>query len=310
MPVAALGNNNREMFQGSRSPAELEGRAAGLLLGFAMAQHQSDCEGAHAPTEALLVDAVSRHLLTGGGAEEGELLRSWVAAIADSGQPQATQTELVLEGVRSGRSWTEARATAARITLRPSLDPPLLRTLPLAVACVGRGWALRSSALRVTSATHDDPSSQLAGFAVARLAQDLLAFDLEDALPRTAQAVREDAPESLLRALRPAGLGEVIPDGEDAQGVLAGAVQAVVGAADWTQAVERASSRGLKGDQAVLLAGALAGALFGVEGSTADLPAAKVQRVRERANALLRHSQEHAADPLPPPTRLAAPTAP
>ena len=310
MPVTAFGNNNRGMLQGSRSAAELERRAAGLLLGFAMAQHQSSCEGARAPTEALLVDAVGRHLLIAGGPKELDLLRGWVGAIAGEGRRPVTQTELVLEGVRRGRSWTDARATAARITLRPSLDPPLLRTLPLAVACLGRGWALRSWALTVASATHADPSSQLAGFAVARLAQDLLAFDLGDALARTAQAVREDAPESLLRALRPAGLGEEVPDGEDAQGVLGGAVQAVVGATDWTQAVERAGSRGLEGDQAVLLAGALAGALFGVEGSMADLPVAGAQRVRDQATALLRHSHEHAADPLPQPTRLTAPTAP
>ncbi len=292
------------MFTKIPSEVEFQKRAEGLLLGLFLAQRWSVADGGRLPSEATLAEEVGRCILDGDDPDEQELLRRWSMSGNLGAEAGLSQTDLVLEYSRLGRPWIDARATAARLTSRPDLDPPLLRTLPISIACLGRGLTLRRWAHRVTAATHSDPTSQLAGFAVARLGQDLLSFGLEDALPRTAQAVREDAPESLIAALKPAGPGEGVPGGEDARGVLGGAVQALVGARAWEDAVGAASSRGIGGDQAVLLAGAFAGALLGVGGQVAGLDPEVATRLQGLARALLTHSREHANDPLPIPARI------
>ncbi len=290
------------------SDAELQRRAEGLLLGLILAQRWAVPDGGRPPTEAVLVEEVGSWILEGGDPDEQELLRRWSRSAAPGAGAGTSQTDLVLEYSRRGRPWAGARDTAARLTARPDLDPPLLRTLPISIACLGRGLTLRRWSHVVTAATHADSTSQLAGFAVARLAQDLLRFDLADALPRTAQAVREDAPESLISALRPGGPGEEIPGGEDARGVLGAAVQSLVGAGRWEDAVTAAASRRIAGDQAVLLAGAFAGALMGVGEWSEGLAPEVAARQRRRAGALLAHSREHAGDPLALPARTSAAT--
>jgi hypothetical protein len=290
------------------SDVELQERAEGLLLGLVLARRWAAPDQERQPTEASLVEAVGQHILETGGLDEQGLLRRWTASWAPGPEAGRTQTDLVLEYSRSGRPWPSARETAARLTLRPDLDPPLLRTMPISIACLGRGATLRNWSRRVTAATHPDATSQLVGFAAARLAQNLLVFDLADSLARTAQAVREDAPESLISAFRPSGAGEEVPGGEDARGVLAAAVQSLVGAQRWDDAVTAAASRGIVGDQAVLLAGAFAGALLGVEDRSEELEEEVAAGQRRLAGALLGHSRDHVGDPLPRLSRISAAT--
>ncbi len=279
-------------------------RAEWMLLGLVLAQRLVRPDQHHGPTEALLVAAVAQSILATGEPDEEDLVSRWRSHPDLAVDGNGGQTELVLELTRRGSPWTKAVEIAARLTSRPELDPPLLRVLPIAIATVGRGLQLRRWTRRVTALTHPDPISQLTAFAVARLGQDLLSFGLEDALPRTAQAVREDAPESLIAALRPSDPGEEVPGGEDARGVLAATVQSLAGATSWEAAVTSATTRGIAGDQAVLLTGALAGAMLGVPDQEAGRHPEQTAAIRQLAQALVAHSRAHADDPLPAPTWL------
>ncbi|MHB1640569.1 MAG: ADP-ribosylglycohydrolase family protein [Candidatus Dormibacteria bacterium] len=292
------------MFSDAPPPQQIEMRAEGMLLGLALAQRRVPSDRHLGPTEALLVAGVAQAILETGEPAEDDLVSRWKSHPDLAVDGSRGQTDLVLELTRRGSPWAKAVETAARLTSRPELDPPLLRVLPIAIATLGRGLQLRRWTRRVTAVTHPDPISQLTAFAVARLAQDLLCFGLEDALPRTAQAGREGAPESLIAALKPSGPGEEVPAGEDARGVLAATVQSLAGATSWKDAVSAATTRGIAGDQAVLLTGALAGALLGVPDQEAGRHSEQTAAIRQLAQELVAHGRAHAHDPLPAPTWL------
>ncbi|MHB8393296.1 MAG: ADP-ribosylglycohydrolase family protein [Candidatus Dormibacteria bacterium] len=282
------------------APEMLTTNAPEMLLGMALACSRLAAAPDEWPTEARLVIPVANSLLAGGHPDRAELLARWSTLPRVTGSRRATVTDRALELARGGQPPAAVADAAGRLTTRPELDPPLLRTIPFAIGCLGQGFLLRMWVNEATSATHSDDLSRLAAVAAARLAQDLLTRSLEDALARTAQALREDAPESLIRALRPLGPGEAVPSGDDAIGILAATVQALSQSRDWDEAVAAASSRGADQDQAVILTGALAGAIWGTGTRTDGLSPVISSSLRSLALDLVAFSHQHALDPLPP----------
>jgi hypothetical protein len=273
------------------------GLCLGLELGMAMSQRPSDA----LKIEPLLIPGVVDTILKTGTIDAEDLVTAWLRCLPPSGGEQPSQTAVVLGLRRSGHGPGMALQMAASTCLRPSVDPPLLRSLPIAVATIGRGLMLRTWTRRAVMTTHRDPVSLLLGFAVARLAQDLLINgDLELSLARTTQALREDAPESVIRTLRPLEFGQAVPGGEDAAAVVQAAVHSLSTAQSWDEATAQAASRTLPGDQALVLTGALAGARFGAGSVRGKLQPRLESLAESQAGGLLAHALDHRQDPLPP----------
>ncbi len=271
-----------------------------MLFGLALACGRLTGNPQDWPTEARLVIPVANHLLADGGMDGTQLLKSWSELPVPVGRRPFTVTERALELARNGHQLGTVARAASGLAARPEYDPPLLRTIPLAIGCIGQGFMLRRWCRSVVSATHSDDLSQMAAFAVARLSQDLLGRTLDYALARTAQALREDAPESLIQALKPLGPGEAVPSGNDAVGILSAVVQSLSVSRNWEDAVLATATRGGGDDQAVLLTGALSGAVWGT-GELADGLAGDLRsQLRSHAHDLVEFSGRHASDPLPP----------
>ena len=266
-------------------------RAQGLLLGLAL----GEATQSRGPDPALRLTrqatARAEALLARGRPEPADLLPRWLALSAACPERPGSITGEALRLFEAGLPATGlARAVAGMVPGR-SGDSALSRCLPVAVACHGSGGTLRAWVQRCAAATHAEPISRLAAIAAAMLARDLLTRSLEDCLPRVAQALREESPESFTAIMHAPRPGTGMPDGDDAQAVLAASIQALCDGRDWTEAVAIAISRGVPGDTAPALTGALAGARWGVDAlpqvGVRQLPPALGSRLRYLGQALL-----------------------
>ncbi|MHB8331668.1 MAG: ADP-ribosylglycohydrolase family protein, partial [Candidatus Dormibacteria bacterium] len=241
------------------SPAAVRSHAQGLLLGLALgeaAQRRGPDPTARLTGQAT---ALAEALLARGRPEPADLLARWLALSQACPERPGSITGEVLRLFAVGLPATGlARAVAGMVPER-SGDSVLSRCLPVALACHDSGGTLRAWVQRCAAATHAEPIAQLAAIATAMLARDLLTRPLEDCLPRVAQALREESPESFIAILHAPRPGTGMPGGDDAQGVLAASIQALCDGRDWTEAVAIATSRGVPGDTAPAHTGALAG---------------------------------------------------
>ncbi len=298
--------NNRRVIPPLPPDETLTDRATGLWLGLELGLAMAARSPEALTVEAFLVAGVADTILKTETMEPQELVARWLRQPLPPGGLRPSQTALVLALLDAGHEPGPAVEIATRSTSRPGLDPPLLRSLPIAVATVGRGLLLRVWSRRAVMTTHPDPPSVLLGFAVPRFAQDLLIHaDLGLSLARTTQALREDAPESVIRALQPLEIGQAVPGGQDATAVVQAAVHALSTAGSWDEAVSQAASRALPGDQALILTAALAGALFGAGPLRGRLEPERESRAESQAVGLLGHARKHQRDPLPPLVRAA-----
>lgn len=275
-------------------------RAEGLLLGLALG------EGASSPgsTTALRLTtqavAVAEALLAGGPFQPADLLPRWLGDSLKIPERPGSITGEALRLFQRGLPAPELASAVATMVPGRAGDAPLSRCLPIAIAARENGVILRGWVRRCTGATHADPISQLAALAAAMLARDLLSRPLDDCLPRVAQALREDSPESFTAILHTPRPGAGLPAGDDAAGVLAAAVQALCEGRDWAETVAIAASRGMAGDSAPALAGALAGARWGV----VALPEVNLRQLpssfRVRLSQLARDLSGLEAEPMAP----------
>ena len=233
----------------------LLGMAAGELLGgettLPLTWHALTLAESLADTGRLVPDRV---------------VAAWLALPAAHRLPATSTTGIALRLAARGMDPAELGPAAASAAGAAALDLPLVRVLPVALAASRSGAATRAWAQLAAGLTHGELLAQLAAVATALLARDLLTLDLEDSLVRTAQAVREEAPEGFQRRLRPPEPGAGVPEGADAPDVLEAAVAALAGARDWTEAVAAASSRRTPRDQLPAVVGGLAGARWGLRG--------------------------------------------
>ncbi len=233
----------------------LLGMAAGELLGGAsrlpLTWHALTLAGSLAEVGRLAPDRV---------------VTAWLELPAERRLPAVSTTGIALRMAARGMDAAELGPAAASAAGAAALDLPLVRVLPVALAASRSGAATRAWAQLAAGITHGELLAQLAAVATALLARDLLTLDLEDSLVRTAQAVREEAPEEFQRRLRPPEPGAGVPEGRDAPEVLGAAVAALTGASTWTEAVAAAGSRRTPQDQLPALVGGLAGALWGMRG--------------------------------------------
>lgn len=240
-------------------------RAEGLLLGLALGEATPTSYGGNTglrlTSQAV---AVAEALLAHGPPQPADLLPRWLAISQTISERPGSITGEALRLFRRGLADPELASAVATMVPGRSGDAPLSRCLPIAIAARESGVTLRRWVRRCTVATHAEPISQLAALAAVMLARDLLSRPLEDCLPRVAQALREDSPESFTAILHTPRPGAGMPEGDDASGVLAAAVQALCEGRDWAETVAIAASRGVAGDSAPALAGALAGARWGV----------------------------------------------
>lgn len=244
--------------------------AAGLLVGIALGEHLGSrgAPGGLPLTEEAL--AVAEVLLDRGEVDRGELMWRWLTLPA----PAPTSATPESSPGRLGR---------------PRL--PLARCLPIAVAAAGSGGAAREWAEAAATTTHPGAEARLTAIGATLLARDLLTRSLGDSLVRLGQALREDAPENLLRSLVPGEPGEAVSEGESEAEVLRAAIHCLSYAESFEAALDEATSRGLAGDQLPALVGGLAGARFGRSGLprpvVAALPPGLAARLEEMAERLL-----------------------
>ncbi len=266
-------------------------RAEGLLLGLALGEGTASPGGDTALRLSTQAMAVAEALLGGGPPRPADLLPRWLADGQTIPERPGSITGEALRLFRRGLPAAELAPAVARMVPGRAGDAPLSRCLPIAIAARESGVKLRGWVRSCTVATHADPISQLAALAAAMLARDLLSRPLEDCLARVAQALREDSPESFTAILHTPRPGAGLPAGDDAAGVLAAAVQALCEGRDWAETVAIAASRGVSGDSAPALAGALAGARWGVaalpEVNLRQLPSHLRVRLSQLARDLL-----------------------
>ncbi len=279
--------------------------ARGLLLGLAAGEAAGAAEGGAPPPLPLTRHtlAVAASLASSGRPVPDDLVRRWLELPEEQAPGAASTTGVALALARRGVPTAELGPAAARSAIGPATDLPLCRCLPIAVAAHRSGGAVRAWAELVAGVTHGDRLSQLVAGATALLARDLLTRELDDALARVAQAIREEAPESLVRRLRRGDPGEPLPGGDDAASVLAAAVQALGRAREWEAAVADSSSREEPDDQLPALVGALGGARWGTasipRSLLAELPEGMADQLQSAADQLLALGRSGAPDAPP-----------
>lgn len=205
---------------------------------------------------------VAETLASGRSLDPSAILSGWAAqpAAAHLGSISA-EAVLLFE---SGLPVSEIGPAVARVIPGRSGDAPLTSCLPVALACYQSGAAVKGWARACAAITHASPTSQLAAVATSLLTRDLISLDLPDCLARVCQALRSEAPQELLAALRLPEPGEGLPEGDDAIGLLGAAVQCLAEGSDWEESVANAASRSAPGDRLPALVGGMAGARWGL----------------------------------------------
>ena len=251
------------MLGARRDPLRAGDASRGMLLGMAAGELIGGDAGLPLTWHTL---TLAESLRRAGRLLPDDVVTGWLELPQVHRLPAGSTTGIALRMSARGMNSAELGPAAASAAGAAALDLPLVRVLPVALAASRSGAATRAWAQLAAGITHGEMMAQLAAVATALLARDLLTLDLEDSLVRTAQAVREDAPEVFQRRLRPPEPGSCIPEGADAPDVLEAAVAALAGARTWAEAVDAASSRRIPGDQLPALVGGLAGARWGLRG--------------------------------------------
>lgn len=244
-----------------RDPRRAGDAARGMLLGMAAGELAGGDAALPLTWHALTLAESLREV---GRLVPGRVVAAWLELPDEHQLPRGSTTGIALWMAARGLDASQLGPAAAAATGAAALDLPLVRVLPVALAASRSGAATRAWAQLAAGITHGELLAQLAAVATALLARDLLTLDLEDSLVRTAQSVREEAPEVFQRWLRPPDPGAGIPEGSGAPEVLGAAVAALAGARTWGEAVGAASSRGTPQDQLPALVGGLAGARWGL----------------------------------------------
>lgn len=251
----------------SRLPDCALGLMVGIAAGEAMGLPRGS-RGLHLTEHAMVVADV---LLERGEVDRGELLWRWLTSPSAEDAAPPTQNDPVAP---------------------PRYRLPLVRCLPIAVAAEESGGAAREWAESAAAATHGEAESRLSAVGATLLARDLLTRSLDDSLVRLGQALREDAPETLVRSLGPGDPGDSVPEGGSEPDVLRAAIHCLVYARTFPEALEAATSRDESDDQLPALVGGLAGAIFGRSRLPVDalalLPPGLEGRLERMAAQLLR----------------------
>ncbi|HUY62152.1 MAG TPA: ADP-ribosylglycohydrolase family protein [Candidatus Dormibacteraeota bacterium] len=230
-----------------------------------------------------------------GAFDPADVVARWRRWVEAGERPLGVTSREAFAALRLGLPAAEAAAMVARVRPGHAGAGAMARALPLVLLTPTdrvrlRRWSYRSAAL-----THGEPTAAAAAMTACLLGVDLLRHPLVDAARRTAQAVREDAPNDVLAALRPAALGDALPEGYDAAGTLAAAVTALRWTATLEEAVVLVVDRGGNSDTAGALVGGLAGLAFGAAAVPpawrAALGPTVVARCQELALALWRLGQ-------------------
>ncbi|MGC2192879.1 MAG: ADP-ribosylglycohydrolase family protein [Candidatus Dormiibacterota bacterium] len=266
----------------SISDAELSARARGILLGMACGE---SIAGSLALTNLAL--ELGESLLSRGAVEPELLLERW-ARLGPAARPlPGSITGQALRLFEEGFPAEGLAEATARLVPERSGDGPLARALPLAIAARRDGAMLKRLANQSAWVTHSDLTSRMATVGSCLLARDLLTRGLEESLARVAQALREEAPLRLSRALRKPIREEWPEAGDDAVAVLSQAIHALSQASDLEGVLQEMENQGRPNQGALALAGGIAGAAFGIEPSSRRLG---------RLDPTLRHRLEELAE--------------
>jgi len=222
--------------------------------------------------ESVAGSAASCHLalelgesLVARGAVEPELvLERWLRLDHPVRPRPGSITSQALQLFEDGFPVEGLAEAAARVVPGRSGDGPLIRALPLAIAARHDGAQLKRWANQSASITHSDLTTRMATVGSCLLARDLLTRSLADSLARVAQAVREEAPLRLARALRLPSRDEWPEAGDDAAAVLSQAVHGLASATDLEGVLQQVENQDQPRAGALALAGGLGGAAFGI----------------------------------------------
>jgi ADP-ribosylglycohydrolase len=244
---------------------ELFSLPGGGVFGWAPGEFTDD-------TQTALV--LARHLLERGGSIHqdtlAEELAEWSKGAADVGN----QTRTVLSLVARGTGW---RSAVASLSPNAAGNGSLMRVAP--VALVGSRATLLDLARAQSEVTHPNASCMDASAAFAWLARGALEtgqLDIDGALQVAQDQTVRDAIERSSASEAPVMSGWVIH-------TLAGALWAVSGADSFEDAVWRAVSLGKDADTVGAIAGALAGARYGL----AAIPKSLTNRVQSKHPAFV-----------------------
>ena len=278
------------------SDAELRERSRGILLG--MACGESSCGRLALTTLAL---ELGESLVARGSVEPELLLERWAKLEPGSRPRPGSITAQALRLLEEGFPAEGLAEATARVVPERSGDGPLARALPLAVATRRDGAQLKRWANQSAWVTHSDLTSRMATVGSCLLARDLLTRGLEESLARVAQALREEAPLRLSRAFRKPTRGEWPESGDDAVAVLSQSTYALAAASDLEGVLQELENQDRPNQGTLALAGGLAGAAFGVDGSSprlASLDQAFRHRLEALADQLVDFEAHHYGSPL------------
>lgn len=285
------------------SQEELRSHARGILLGMACAE-----SSAGPMVLTWLALELGESLVQTGLIEAELLLQRWSALDSRSSPRPGSITGQALRLFKDGFPAEGLAEATSRLVPERSGDGPLARALPLALAARQDGAQLKRWADQSATVTHSDLTSRMATVGSCLLARDLLTRGLEESLARVAQALREEAPLRLSRALRSPARGEWAESGDDAVAVLSQAIHALAVASDLEGVVQELENQVQPLGGTLALAGGLAGAAFGIDlrsRRVAQLDPAVRRRLERLADQLIEfearhHAARSATDPQAP----------
>ncbi|HUY10097.1 MAG TPA: ADP-ribosylglycohydrolase family protein [Candidatus Dormibacteraeota bacterium] len=248
------------------SDRELRERSRGILLGLACGESIS---GTLALTHLAL--ELGESVIARGEIEPELLLDRWERLEPESSPRPGSITAQALRLFKEGFPAEGLAEATARLAPDRSGDGPLPRALPLAIAARQDGALLKRWANQSASVTHSDLTSRMATVGSCLLARDLLTRGLDESLARVAQALREEAPLRLSRALHRPSRDELPESGDDAVAVLSQAIHALAAGSDLEGVLQEVDNQEMPTHGALALAGGLGGAAFGIDPSSRRL---------------------------------------
>lgn len=199
---------------------------------------------------------LARHLRDCGGEIDQDMLVQSFVEWRDAAADVGIQTRYVLDAVRRGESWHHAVAA-----LKPDSagNGSLMRVAPVAIAATSGDNAM-ALARRQSEVTHPNQWCSDACAVFASLLWDMIrgtSVTVEELARRAATPRITEAVRAAIRPEPPTMSGFVVH-------TLTGALWAVYGAASYEDAVWRAVSLGEDADTVAAVAGAFAGARWGL----------------------------------------------
>ncbi|MGA7362493.1 MAG: ADP-ribosylglycohydrolase family protein [Candidatus Dormiibacterota bacterium] len=287
------------------SETDLRDRSRGILLGLACGE---SIYGTLAFTHLAL--ELGESVIGRGEIEPELLLERWERLEPESSPRPGSITAQALRLFGEGFPAEGLGEATARLVPDRSGDGPLPRALPLAIAARRDGALLKRWANQSASVTHSDLTSRIATVGSCLLARDLLTRGLEESLARVAQALREEAPLRLSRALHRPARDELPESGDDAVAVLSQAIHALAAGSDLEGVLQEVENQERPAPGAMALAGGLGGATFGIDPSSrrlAKLDQALRLRLEELADHLVDFEIQDHASRLPASAALLRP---